>query len=113
MLYMYKVVILLGRRPGLSHEEFMLALRVHIRPLIRSLPGVSRIVVSDAIAGPGRPPAYDAIGEFWFDDIAAVRALTESAEARQIEAAMEEFVDMDRYEPLLTVERDITEAVHQ
>lgn len=107
MRRMYKAVVLLKRRLGLAHDEFVMNLNVHVRPLIRTLPGVSRIVVCDAIAGAGGAPAYDAIAEFHFDTMDAVRSLVASAEARALEAKMAEFVDMDAYEAFLTTEIEI------
>lgn len=104
---MYKAVILLKRRVGMAHDEFLMNLNVHLRPLIRTLPGVSRIVVCDAVAGPGGAPAYDAMAEFYFDSVDAVRALIASPEARALEAAMAEFVDMDSYETFLTTETEV------
>lgn len=104
---MYKAVILLKRRAGTAHDEFVMNLNVHVRPLIRTLPGVSRIVVCDAVAGPGGAPAFDAVAEFFFDTVDAVRALVLSPEARALEAKMAEFVDMDAYEAFLTTEAEI------
>lgn len=104
---MLKAVILLRRRAGMSHDEFTMRFRVHARPLIQSLPGVSRIVVSEAIAAPGGRPAYDGMAEFWFEDIDAVRELITSPEARDIESEMSEFIDMDSYETFLTVEHEV------
>lgn len=105
---MLKAVILLRRRAGVSPDEFAMHFRVHMRPLIGGLPGVSRIVVSDAIAGPGGTPAYDGMAEFWFESIEAVQRLVESAEAREIEARLADFVDMDTYETFLTVEHEVS-----
>ncbi|MGZ4648514.1 MAG: EthD family reductase [Blastococcus sp.] len=101
---MFKAVILLRRRPGTTHEEFLMSFRLHMRPLIQQLPGVCRITVSDAIAGPGGRPAYDGMAELWFDDIDAVRRLIESPQAADAEAAMADFADMQAYETFLTVE---------
>jgi uncharacterized protein (TIGR02118 family) len=103
---MFKAVILLRRKAGMTHEEFTMNFRVHMRPLIASLPGVRRIVVSDAIAGPGGTPAYDGMAEFWFDSVDAVRSLIESTATKAIEAEMARFVDMDAYETFLTVETE-------
>lgn len=108
---MLKAVILLKRRVGMAHDEFLMNLNVHVRPLISTLPGVSRITVCDAIAGPGGEPAFDAVAEFYFESLDAVRALITSAEARDLEAAMVEFVDMDRYQTFLTVETDVAPAI--
>ncbi|MCE7882709.1 MAG: EthD family reductase [Actinobacteria bacterium ATB1] len=104
---MLKAVILLRRRPDLSQEEFSMHFRVHMRPLVVDLPGVSRIVVSEWVAGPGGKPAYDGMAEFWFEDIEAVQTLVQSEEAREIESRMAEFVDMEAYEPFLTVEHEV------
>ncbi|MBX7160770.1 MAG: EthD family reductase [Acidimicrobiia bacterium] len=104
---MYKAVILLKRRAGMAHDEFLMNLNVHVRPLIRMLPGVSRIVVCDAVAGPGGAPVFDAMAEFYFDSVDAVRSLVSSSEARALEAKMAEFVDMDAYEAFLTTEIEI------
>ncbi len=107
MWFMLKAVLLLKRRPGMTHEDFVLEFRVHHLPLLQGLPGVRRAVVSDAIAGPGGRPAYDGVAEFWFDDLDDVRALVASSEAQDAEARLAEFVDMDAYETFLTVEHEV------
>ena len=104
---MLKAVILLRKRVGMSHEDFSMRFRVHARPLIQSLPGVERIVVSEPVAAPGGRPAYDGMAEFWLADLDAVRRLIESEQARQIESKMSEFIDMDSYETFLTVEHEV------
>ena len=106
---MFKAVILLRRRAGMTHDDFTMHFRVHMRPLMAALPGVRRIVVSDAIAGPGGTPAYDGMAEFWFDSVDAVRSLVESSATKAIEAEMARFVDMDAYETFLTVETELGE----
>jgi len=103
-----KAVILLKRRQGSTHENFLLNLNIYLRPLITSLPGVSRIVVSEAVAGPGGTPAYDAMAELWFEDLDAVRRLVASQEARDTEKAMEQFVNMDAYTTFLSREHEIS-----
>lgn len=61
---MFKAIILLKRRDGLSHEAFGQWWLEHHRPLALQLPGLRRMVVNlcqdpDAI--------YDGASELWFD----------------------------------------------
>ncbi len=106
---MFKAVILLRRKPGLSPEEFVIAMRVHVQPLISRFPGMQRMVVSEAVAGPGGDPPYDIMAEIWLETIDDVRALTCSEITRTAETELAKYCDMDSYQTFLTVERKISE----
>ncbi|MBA2555912.1 MAG: EthD family reductase [Chloroflexi bacterium] len=78
---MIKVVALLRRREGLSHEEFESHWRDVHPHYVRALPGVRRYVQSPAVDLPRKQWPYDGLAELWFDDVAAVRAAFASAAA--------------------------------
>ena len=69
---MLKVIILLKRRPGSSHEEFMKHWKEKHGPLVTKLvPGLRKYVQNHLINLPGMEYDTDGIAELWFDDIDA------------------------------------------
>ncbi len=76
---MVKFMILLRKREGLSHDEFVTYHKTRHAPLFNSLPEVQQYVrkyvqchtLPVPLAGMP-PPAYDGITELWFDDAAAI-----------------------------------------
>lgn len=71
---MIKLAILLTRRAGMSHQEFINYRRDVHAPLLLSIPEtkqyVKKFIVSVPVAAAGYPdPAYDAMVEAWFDSI--------------------------------------------
>lgn len=82
---MYKVVGLLVRRDGLSHEEFVARWDEHV-PVARELPNVRRYTRSVPLDPAAAP--FDGIAEMYFDSPEACRAAFESdAGSRQFEDA--------------------------
>ena len=72
---MIKAFVLVYRRPDLSWDAFSRYFREVHGPLARQLPGLRHYAqhhIRDAFFG-GEPPC-DAISEFWFDDVDALRA---------------------------------------
>ena len=89
---MIKVVGLLTRKAGLSHEEFVQHwLEVH-GPLAHAVPGVRRYVQSHIIGTRTRPDIpeteveIDGIAELWYDDRAAMERANASPEAKRLHA---------------------------
>lgn len=66
---MYKLILLVKRKPGLTHEEFRAHYEANHAPLARrSLPHLHRYVRNFLAAFPGQPePEFDCITEFWFE----------------------------------------------
>ena len=61
---MFKAIILLTRRDGMTHDDFRVWMLERHSPLARQLPGVRRLVfniVENDDAG------YDGVSELWFD----------------------------------------------
>lgn len=105
---MVKVIVLLPRRNGMSQEEFARYTREQHLPLVTKLPGLRRLVVNHVLPNPnGPPPAYDAVAEDWFDDLAAMGAAFESAEGQAVLADAPNFLDMTRLQVLAVQEEDI------
>ena len=78
-----KFSILLARRPGLSHDEFVTYHRDQHAPLFMSIAAVQQHVrhyvqqQTLGISAPGLPaPAYDGITELWFDDVDGIIAVS-------------------------------------
>lgn len=82
---MFKVVGLLSRKEGLSHEEFLKRWDEHV-PVARELPNVRKYTRSVPIDPSASP--YDGIAEMYFDSPEACREAFESpAGRRQFEDA--------------------------
>ena len=79
---MLKVTVILRRKPGISHAEFVAYHREQHGPLFRSLPEVQKYVrryvqvPSSEVQFPGMPD-YNIDGStgLWFDDLAGAAAL--------------------------------------
>ena len=99
---MIKFTILLRKREGMSHEEYVEYHKTKHAPLFASLPEVQRYVrkyvqcYALPVTLPGLPPpAYDGITELWFDaaeDIAEVFAAPRYLEL--IRPDEEKFLDL-------------------
>ncbi len=73
---MNKLVLLVKRKPGLTHEEFRQHYITSHAPLARTnLPHLRKYLRNFLTALPGQPePEYDCVTEFWFDDRAGLDA---------------------------------------
>ena len=96
---MYKVIALLRRKHGVTHDEFAdYWKRVHA-PLVGStLPGLRKYVLNIAETGrDGQPPAYDGMVELYFDDRAAAERALSSPEwlGDTRRASTDAFLDLD------------------
>jgi uncharacterized protein (TIGR02118 family) len=117
---MFKVLILTRRKPEISRAAFERHLREIHLPLVARLPGLRRLVVNTPVPSPdGAPPAWDAIGEDWFDSLEAwQRALASPAGqavfadgARFSDMAGSQFLSMDEQEVDLSTARAAGTAV--
>jgi uncharacterized protein (TIGR02118 family) len=105
---MVKVIILLARRDDMSREDFTRYTRDQHLPLVAKLPGLRRLVINHVLPDPnGPPPAYDAVAEDWFDNMAAMGAAFESPEGQAVLADAPNFLDMSRLQVLAVEEEDI------
>ena len=116
---MIKMTILLWRKPGMTHAEFVSYHRNHHAPLFSSLPEVKQYVrryvqchaTGDTL--PGLPDNYiDGSTELWFDDVAAVAGVFASPNyLATIRPDEEEFLDLHACEFLLGTEHDVIPLV--
>lgn len=109
---MIKFTILLRRKPGLTHAEFVDYHRRHHAPLFASSPvvkdNVRRYVQQHKldVALPGLPSTtIDGVTELWFDDVESVgRLFTDPAYLATIRPDEEKFLDLHGCEFVLTEE---------
>jgi uncharacterized protein (TIGR02118 family) len=105
---MVKVIVLLSRRSDMTRDDFDRYMRETHMPLVARIPGMRRLVVNWVLPDPnGRVPAYDAVAEDWFDDAQAMGAAFASPEGKAVVDDTPNFLDMSRFELLVTDEEDI------
>jgi uncharacterized protein (TIGR02118 family) len=98
-----KVLFVLFRKPGLSHEQCLTEWsRERHTSIVRKTPGLTRWIQNHV----GTPPSEatpDGIGELWFDSAAAM----ESAEMAAAVEDARRFLDMERSYAVVVVERRV------
>ena len=94
---MLKAIILLKRRPGFTHEEFMKHWTEKHGPLVLKLiPGLRKYVQNHLISLTGIEYDADGIAELWFDDIDAFQNFVkwrETDEAKEMIEDERNYVD--------------------
>jgi uncharacterized protein (TIGR02118 family) len=102
-----KVIFVLFRKHGLTHEESLGQWEADQHTsIVRMVPGLKRWVQNHAIAVPSEGGA-DGIGELWFDSPAAMEQAMNSP---QMKAAVEDakrFLDMERTYALVVDEKPV------
>lgn len=102
-----KVVFVLFRRAGLTHEESLAEWNgARHTSIVRKVPGLKRWVQNHAIAVPNEAAA-DGIGELWFD---SKEAMEQAMNSPQMAAAVEDakkFLDMERTYALVIDEKTV------
>ena len=88
---MFKMMILLKKKPTLGSEEFAKYWLETHSPLAKKLPGLRRYVVNVVRRPPNREPDYDGVVELWFDDIGSMRKAFTSSEGVATEKDAEAF----------------------
>jgi uncharacterized protein (TIGR02118 family) len=87
---MIKVLGLLTRKPGISHEEFVKHWYDIHGPLALAVPGIRRYVQSHITGTRTRPDIpetqveVDGIAELWFDDMAAMQRAGATPEMKRL-----------------------------
>jgi len=87
---MIKSLSLLTRKSGMSVEAFRKVWLEEHAPMVRSVPGVRRYVLSFPVSEPTRPDVptpevrCDAIAELWYDDMATLQRVSASAEMKKV-----------------------------
>ncbi len=90
---MVKYVVLLRRREGVSAEQFREHwLTIH-RSLVEQLPGLRGYTLSPTIPRSDYPPAFDGVGELWFDSAEAALHAFQSEAGRATRADTPNFAD--------------------
>lgn len=75
----------------------------------QKLPNLRRYIISPVLEQPGPSrPAFEGIGELWFDTAAAGQAALDSREGQAVVSHMSDFVDMERFVLLVAEEEVIT-----
>jgi uncharacterized protein (TIGR02118 family) len=77
---MFKMMILLKKKPTLSDDEFSKYWLEKHAPLARKMPGLRKYVVNVVKRPPNREPDYNGVVELWFDDGASMKKAFASAE---------------------------------
>lgn len=98
---MTKLVLLVKRKPGLSHEQFRAHYEASHAPLARAkLPLLRKYVRNFLTPLPGMTePEFDCITEFWFDsdaDCNATRELASTVVGQALAEDEERFMDRPR-----------------
>ena len=101
---MFKAMILLSRRDGMTHEEFTAWWFDEHAPLAAQLPGVRRIVFNACTPNDD----VDGISELWFDDRAAFDAAY--AEPHGQAVAADSMAHVSRRERVFVDERRVVPA---
>lgn len=109
---MIKFTILLRRRPGMSHADFVTYHRENHAPLFMSMPVVAahvrRYTQQHTIEAslPGLPPTtIDGITELWFDDVESIAAVfTAESYLETIRPDEAEFLDLEHCEFIVSDE---------
>jgi uncharacterized protein (TIGR02118 family) len=70
---MFKMMILLKKKPTLTDEEFAKYWLETHAPLASKMPGLRKYVVNVVRRPPNREPDYHGVVELWFDDIEVMR----------------------------------------
>ena len=106
---MVKLMVVLHRRDGLSPDEFRHYWREHHAPLLRQLPGLTRLVFNYAQPdAAGAPPACDGISEDWFESVEALGAAFASPAGQAVAADAPNFLDLGRVQMLVVEEEEMT-----
>lgn len=102
---MVKMVNLLVRDDGTSHEAFVERFREEHVPMAEELPGLVRYVT--AVPRDPERSAYDAVAELYFEDGEALSAAFDSGQGQRVQADAAAFADVDGSETLV-----VDESVH-
>ena len=108
---MIKVMVMIKRKPGISHEEFCRHYEeVHVPLALKLLPTIRKYVRNHVVALPGTEElGFDCITEFWYDDMEGAQASldTLNSDAGQVISDDEAtFMDKDKQVVFLVDERE-------
>jgi uncharacterized protein (TIGR02118 family) len=88
---MFKMMILLKKKPTLTDEEFVnYWLETHA-PVAKKMPGLRKYVVNVVKRPPNREPDFHGVVELWFDDVASMKKAFSSPEGAATQKDTEAF----------------------
>ncbi|MBM5812152.1 MAG: EthD family reductase [Gammaproteobacteria bacterium] len=98
---MLKVLVLVHRRPGLTHEEFTRGYRDEVGPAVaQNVPGVIRYAQNHhPQQRDGSDAPWDGVGELWLADLAAWQRVQEFAASPAGQAVVDleaKYIDRSR-----------------
>jgi len=94
---MIKFIVVVYRRPEMTHEEFRRHLEKVHGLLAMNLPGLRKYVQNYVCDDPKRKrPEWDAIIELWFDDWETMEAAWASPQGAASDADLPAFADLSR-----------------
>jgi len=79
---MFKLIILLKKKPSLTDEEFAKYWVDTHAPLANKMPGLRKYVVNVVRRPPNREPEYNGVVELWFDDVDSMKKAFASPEGK-------------------------------
>ncbi|KZN23865.1 ethyl tert-butyl ether degradation protein EthD [Haladaptatus sp. R4] len=91
---MIKMVDLLVRKDGMSHEEFEEYWLDEHSELAKELPNVKKYVTS--VSKDPEKAGYDGVLELYFDSTADMKAAFDSEKGKEVMADAAEFIDMEQ-----------------
>ena len=104
---MMKMVDLLVRKDGTTHEEFEEYWLEEHSSLAKELPGLKKYVTS--VSKDPEKAGYDGVLELYFDSTADMKAAFDSEKGKEVMADAAEFIDMEQGPTLIldeTVQMD-------
>lgn len=101
---MIKLVTLLVRREGLTHEEFVDYWLTEHAPRAKEMPNVKKYV-TDLPTDPEKS-SYDGIAELYFEDVGALGEAFDSDTGQAVEADLQNFAEPDEG-PTMIVEEEV------
>lgn len=88
---MFKMMILLKKKPTFSDEQFAKYWLETHAPMAKTMPGLRKYSVNIVKRPPNREPAYDGVVELWFDDAASMKGAFASPEGTATQKDTEAF----------------------
>lgn len=103
---MVKAIYFLKRKPGMDLDEFFTYWRTKHADAVRKVPELRRYIQCHTIrSGYSKgEPVWDGAAELWYDDTATMRRIATTPESRAAAADDDAFLDMSRFEFILTEE---------
>jgi len=90
---LFKLMILLKKKPTFTDEEFAKYWLERHAPLAKRMPGLRKYVVNVVKRPPNREPDYHGVVELWFDDVASMKKAFASSEGVATQKDTAEFTE--------------------